>query len=92
MLEGGRDDQVPHGDLFDVGLIGNSPGSSGGGILVVGTHSFVILHAVGRFAWPAPALGVIFAGGPLGGMLGVIKKTWLCQVVLELAAELSASR
>lgn len=92
LLKDGEDNQVVHGHLGDVRLVGNGPGSTSSHGLVLGVHGTVILNAVRRATRALPVLGVALAIGPLASKLSVERQGSLSLVVGKLNSELATSR
>lgn len=92
LLKNREDNQVVHGHLGDVRLVGNGPSSASSHGLVLGVHGTVILNAVRRASRARPVLGVALAIRPLAGKLSVEGQASLSLVVGELNSELATSR
>lgn len=90
LLKDREDDQVVHGHLGDVLLVGNGPGSPSSHGLVVGVHGTVVLDAVRGAAGTAPVLRVRLAIRPFAGELSIEGQSRLGLVVGELDSELAA--
>jgi hypothetical protein len=71
LLKDRENNQVVHGHLGDVVIVGNGPSGTSGHCLVVGMHGTVVLDAVRGATGAAPVLWVRLAIRPLASELSI---------------------